>query len=124
MRTLDAFVSNAGISQRSLAESTSLPTAERIMNVNFMSSIALVQVCIPYLKQTKGQIAVTSSLQGIIGNPVRSVYSASKHALHGYYNSLRAELSPFAVSVTVICPDYVRTNLAQRAVSKRNLEPL
>lgn len=92
MGKLDILVSNAGISQRMLFEQTTLKDIHKILNVNFISNISIAYVCIDYLKKSKGQIAVTSSIQGIIGNPVRCIYSASKHALQGFYKSLAAEV--------------------------------
>lgn len=102
------------------------------MNINFMSYVSITKVitysifqeCIPYLKKTKGRISVTSSLQGLFGNPARTLYAASKHALQGFFSSLRAEVKLMitpqlyqdGVSVTVICPDYVRTNLSINAL--------
>eukprot|EP00826_Nyctotherus_ovalis_P023316 TRINITY_DN1791_c0_g1_i2.p1 TRINITY_DN1791_c0_g1~~TRINITY_DN1791_c0_g1_i2.p1 ORF type:complete len:338 (+),score=81.11 TRINITY_DN1791_c0_g1_i2:28-1014(+) len=113
---LDVLVLNAGISQRDVFERTSIDTAEKIMNINFMSYVSISKECIPYLKKSKGRISATSSLQGLFGNPARTLYAASKHALQGFFSSLRAELHQDGVSVTVVCPDYVRTNLSMNAL--------
>jgi len=107
---------NAGISQRDIFENLKFESIQRIMNINFMSNVAITQVCLPYIKKSAGRIGVTSSVQGLIGNPVRTLYSASKHAIQGFFNSLRPEIYANGVSVTLFCPDYVKTNLSQHAV--------
>jgi len=85
---IDILINNAGISQRSLVTDTLLEVDRRIFEVNYFGTIALTKALIPHFKENKnGQFAVISSVVGKIGTPLRSSYSASKHALHGFYDS-------------------------------------
>lgn len=114
---IDIFVHNAGISQRATALETSLEVEKRIFNVNYFGGVALTKELLPFMiEQKSGQFVVMSSVMGKFGTPWRSSYAASKHALHGYYDSLRAELDPKQISVTIICPGYVNTNVTINAL--------
>ncbi|MCB9508325.1 MAG: SDR family oxidoreductase [Myxococcales bacterium] len=109
---IDLFLCSAGISQRSLVRETRMAVERRLFEVNFMGPIALIKALLPsMLARGSGRIAVVSSLVGKFGTPMRSGYSASKHALHGYLDSLRAEVADDGVGVTLICPGYVRTEI-------------
>lgn len=114
---VDIFVHNAGISQRATALETSLEVEKRIINVNYFGGVALTKELLPFMiEQKSGQFVVMSSVMGKFGTPWRSSYAASKHALHGYYDSLRAELDPNQITVTIICPGYVNTNVTVNAL--------
>ncbi|TGN19741.1 SDR family oxidoreductase [Leptospira idonii] len=114
---VDALINNGGISQRDLAENTSLSVTEKIMNVNFYGAIALTMALYPHFKENRsGIIAVISSVAGKTGTRLRSSYSASKHALHGYFDSLRAESHAFGIQVSLICPGFVRTKISYNAL--------
>ncbi len=114
---IDIFVNNAGISQRATVMETSLKVEKRIMDVNFFGGVALVKALLPTMvEQGAGQLVIMSSVLGKIGVPWRSTYAASKHALHGYFDSLRAELVPYNIKVTVICPGYVNTEVTKHAL--------
>lgn len=114
---LDVVVLNGGISQRSLAMDTSVAVDEQLMRVNYLSNVAMIKEILPALvAQSSARIAVISSLVGVIGSPYRSGYAASKHALHGFFDSLRAEL-PERVSVTIICPGFVKTDVSINALT-------
>lgn len=114
---IDILVNNAGISQRDLALQTSLSVDQRIMDVNYFGTVAITKAVAPVMQARKsGQIVVMSSVLGKMGVPYRSAYAASKHALQGFFDSLRAELYPDHITVTVICPGYVFTNVTANAL--------
>ncbi|EFA81892.1 short-chain dehydrogenase/reductase family protein [Heterostelium album PN500] len=85
------------------------------MNINFFSNVYCTSFALPYLKQTKGSIVVVSSLAGKFGTALRTSYSASKHALHGFFNSLRNEAPE--IQVTLICPGFVQTEFHAKATT-------
>jgi short-subunit dehydrogenase len=115
---IDIVLHNSGISQRSLIRETSLEVDRRIMEVNFFGTIALTKAILPHFIQRKsGQFAVISSLTGKFGSPYRSSYCASKHALHGYFESLRHEHFQENISVTLICPGFIKTNVSKNALT-------
>ncbi|PVU91352.1 hypothetical protein BB559_004179 [Furculomyces boomerangus] len=88
----------------------------KIMDINFYAPVEISSLFLPYLIKNQGSIIVVSSMAGIIGAPTRSLYSASKFALNGYFNSLRMELAKYKVHVALICPGTVNTNLRLSAV--------
>ena len=108
-----------GISQRSLAQVTPVDIDRKIFEVNFFGTITLTKAILPLMIENGGgHIAVTSSIVGKFGFPWRSAYSASKHALHGFYESLRAENSKFNIRVSVIIPGRIRTAISINALEK------
>ncbi len=114
---IDMLINNGGISQRSFALQTSLDTDRRIMETNFFGTVALTKSVLPsMLERGSGHIIVISSLVGKLGTPLRSTYSASKHALHGFFDSLRAELSAKGIKVLIVCPGFIRTNISINAL--------
>ena len=115
---VDILVNNGGISQRSLASETSISVDKRIMDVNYLGTIALTKAILPHFIQNKnGQFVVTTSIVGKIGTPLRSSYAASKHALHGFFDSLRAENHKNNIAVTLVCPGFVNTNVSVNALT-------
>ncbi|HTV92728.1 MAG TPA: SDR family NAD(P)-dependent oxidoreductase [Verrucomicrobiae bacterium] len=115
---IDVLVNNAGVSQRSLARDTTMETYRFLMEVDFFAPVALTQAIVPAMvKQGSGQIVVTSSVAGKLGTPLRTGYCAAKHALHGYYDSLRAEVAKDGVAVTMLVVGAVRTNVSINAVT-------
>jgi len=113
---IDVLVNNAGISMwANFEDLKSLDMLEKIMRVNYLGSVYCTYYALPYLKQSKGQIVGVSSLAGKNGIPSRSGYAASKHAMTGFFDSLRIELAPYGVSVTMIYPGFVTTEIRQRA---------
>ncbi len=116
--SIDILINNGGISQRSLARDTSLDVDKKIMNVNYFGTITLTKAVLPKMLQNKsGHIVVISSVTGKIGFPLRSAYAASKHALHGYFDTLRAESWKENINVSIICPGYIRTKLSMNALT-------
>lgn len=115
---IDILVNNGGVSQRSFAKDTAIDVDERIMNINYIGTIALTKTLLPHFIENKsGQFVVTTSIVGKIGTPLRSSYAASKHALHGFFDSLRAEVHDHNISITLICPGYVTTNVSMNALT-------
>mgnify|MGYP000070710829 CR=1 FL=1 len=115
---IDILINNAGISQRSLAADTSLEVDRKIFDINYFGTIALTKELIPYFKEKgQGHFVVITSVVGKIGTPLRSSYSASKHALHGFFDSLRAELHEDHIKVSLICPGFVNTNVSINALT-------
>lgn len=116
---LDLAILNAGVSSRSSALDTQLDTLERIMTVNFVSQAEIARrvACRMVSDGTQGRIVAISSVQAYFGLPMRSSYAASKHALHGYFDALRAELASTGISVTVCAPGYIRTELSENALT-------
>ncbi len=115
---IDILVNNGGISQRSLAKDTPLDVDRKIMEVNFFGTIALTKSVLPYLiKQQSGQIVVISSISGKFGFYLRSTYSASKHALHGFFESLRMEICKDNVKVLLVCPGKIQSNISVNAIT-------
>ncbi|MBR9921696.1 MAG: SDR family oxidoreductase [Bacteroidetes bacterium] len=116
--TVDILINNAGISQRSLVKDTPLEIDKKIMDINFFGSVALTKALVPaMLDQGSGQIITISSLTGKFGSPLRSGYAASKHALHGFFDSLRAEGHEQGLRVLMVCPGFVKTNVSINAVT-------
>jgi short-subunit dehydrogenase len=114
---IDILVNNGGISQRCLAAQTVQETDRRIMETNFFGTVALTKAVLPsMIERHSGHIVVVSSLMGKFGTPLRSTYAASKHALHGFFDSLRAEVLPLGIRVTVVCPGFIRTNISVNAL--------
>lgn len=115
---VDVMVHNAGISQRSFVAETSLEVDRRIMEVNYFGVVALTKALLPrFLSRHRGHFVVVSSVTGYVGTPERSAYAASKHALHGFFESLRAEGHPHGVKVTMVCPGFVDTDITLSALS-------
>lgn len=115
---LDLLVVNAGISMWALFEEiTDLSIFRTIMETNYYSAVYTTWHALPHLKASRGQIAAISSLTGKTGVPTRTAYAASKHAMNGFYDSLRAELWNSGVKVTVICPGFVATEVRKHALA-------
>jgi short-subunit dehydrogenase len=114
---IDILVNNGGISQRALTKDTKLDVDKKIMAVNYFGTVALTKAVLPImLKQKSGQIVAISSLAGKFGTPLRSAYAASKHALHGFFESLRAETWHDGIKVMIVCPGYIHTNISVNAL--------
>ena len=113
---LDVLVNNAGLSMWArLDELTDLSIYERIMRVNYLGCVWLTHAALPHLKRSRGQVVVIGSLLGLTGAPTRTGYSASKHALMGFYDSLRIELVGTGVDITMVAPDFVVTEIHKRS---------
>lgn len=116
--SINILINNAGISSRGSAIDTSMTTLNKLMAVNFFGPVALTKAVLPgMLNRGSGAIAVVSSVQGKIALPFRTSYSASKHALQAYFDSLRAEVASQGITVTIVSPGYVATALSLNAVN-------
>ncbi len=114
---IDMLLNVAGVGQRGLALDTDLKVAKRILDVDFWGAVGLTRALAPgMVRRGAGQIVVVSSLLGKFGAPRRSYYAAAKHALHGWFDSLREELLETGVEVTLIVAGWVRTELSERAL--------
>ncbi len=115
---IDGLVNNAGISQRSLAIETDFAVYQRIIAVDLLAPIALTQALLPRMVGAGGgQIIAISSVAGIAGVPLRSAYSAAKHGIIGYHDSVRAENEHLGLKVLVVSPGSVRTNVSRNALN-------
>jgi short-subunit dehydrogenase len=115
---LDVLILNAGVSQRSLAKDTLFEVDKKILNLNFLGTVALTKTVLPhFLKRKQGHYAVVTSVTGLYGTPWRTAYAASKHALHGFFDSLRAELHDDHIYVTLIAPGFVKTAISLNALT-------
>lgn len=116
---IDVLINNGGISQRSLANETSIDVDKRIMDVNYIGTVALTKAVLPhFIKQGFGKFVVTTSTVGKIGTPYRSGYCASKHALHGFFDALRAEIHDQKLSVLLVCPGFIHTNISVNSLTE------
>lgn len=115
---IDILVCNAGIAQRFSVNDSTMEINRQIMELNFFSVIAIAKSVLPGMIEKKsGRIVVISSVMGKISMPGSSMYSASKHALHGFFDALRAEVYRDNIGVTVVCPGYIKTNVSINAVT-------
>jgi short-subunit dehydrogenase len=114
---IDVLVNNAGISMSARFEDiTDLSIFERLMQVNLLGSVYCTHAALPYLKSTHGLVVAVSSLTGKTGVPTRTAYAASKHAMQGFFDSLRIELMGTGVDVLVVSPGFVKTPVRERAL--------
>jgi short-subunit dehydrogenase len=117
---VDILINNGGISQRSLAKDTLVNVDRKIMEVDYFGTVSITKYLLPhFLKRKGGHIVVVTSAMGIIGTPYRSGYAAAKHALHGFFDSLRAELwkEGKQFHVTLICPGWIHTQITLNAMT-------
>jgi short-subunit dehydrogenase len=114
---LDALVNNAGMTMWSRFEEVRDLTAyERLLAVNYLGAVYLTAAALPYLRRTRGLLVAVASVAGLTGVPERTGYAASKHAMIGFFESLRIELIDSGVGVTIVAPDFVITDLHRRAL--------
>ena len=116
-KVVDVLVNNAGIGMIARFEALpDLSVYERLMKVNYLGCVYPTYYALPHLQASRGQIVVMASLAGLTGVPTRTGYAASKHAVIGFFDSLRVELRGSGVAVTVVCPYFVRSEIHRRAV--------
>jgi dehydrogenase/reductase SDR family member 7B len=115
---VDIMVHNGGVTQRGLVLEMELEVHRGVMEVDYFSYVVLTKALLPhFIARKAGHFVVTSSVMGKIGTPMRSAYAAAKHALHGFFDCLRAEVSPNNVKVTMLTPGYIRTNISSYATT-------
>lgn len=116
---VDVLFNNGGISQRSLVHETPLEVDRQVMEVDYFGHITLTKAVLPLMiKNNGGLVAINTSISGKFGFPLRSAYCAAKHALHGFYDSLRAELYSQNIKVCIIVPGRIQTNISFNAITK------
>jgi len=121
---LEAVVHNAGITMWSRFDALAdFSIFERLMEVNYLAPVRLTALALPHLKSSRGLIVAVASLAGLTGVPERSGYAASKHAMVGFFDSLRIELAGTGVDISVIAPDFVVSEIHKRAIGPDG-EPL
>lgn len=113
---IDVLINNAGIAHRSAFARTRLEVLHKVMDVNFWGAVNATQAALPALAQTRGLIVTISSIAGFAPLIGRTGYAASKHALHGFFDSLRTELADDGVDVVMICPSFIATGIDQAAL--------
>jgi short-subunit dehydrogenase len=113
---IDTLVCNAGMTMwAKFADIKDVSMLERIMQVNYMGAVYCTHLALPHLIATKGRIVGIASLTGLVGVPTRTGYAASKHAMRGFFDSLRIELEDEDVTVTMIYPGFVATGIRENA---------
>jgi short-subunit dehydrogenase len=113
---IDVLIHNAGGGMNArFDEMTDISVFEKLMRVNYLGPAYLTHEALPHLKKSRGQIVVISSVAGLTGVPLRTAYSGSKHAVFGLFESLRIEVAEYGVSVTMIAPDFVQSEIHVRA---------
>ncbi|MEK6615338.1 MAG: SDR family oxidoreductase [Bacteroidota bacterium] len=116
---IDVLVNNAGVSQRAFIVDTPLEVERKIMEINYFGTLAMTKAVLPTMrKQKSGHLVVMSSIMGKFGFYRRSSYAASKHALHGYFETLRMEESENNIHVSIICPGFVNTKISLNAITE------
>ena len=119
MKGIDIVMLNAGISQRTNVEDTSMEMVRKIMEINYFAPVAIAKRLLPKMVgRGYGKIAVTTSIAGRFGFPLRCGYSSSKFALYGFFETLQAEYYEKGIRVTLVCPGRVQTNISRYALDK------
>jgi dehydrogenase/reductase SDR family member 7B len=114
---IDILINNAGMAVRDFAINTSIETDQKLMNINYFGSVVLTKSLLPsFISQKSGQLVVVSSLSGKYGVPKLAAYSAPKHALHGFFESLRSELVDSGISISILIPGIIQTEITAHAV--------
>lgn len=116
---IDIVMLNAGVSQRTNVEDTSMEMIRKIMEINYFAPVAIAKALLPKMVgRGGGRIAVTTSIAGRFGFPLRCGYSSSKFALYGFFETLQAEYHKDGIKVTIVCPGRVSTNISRYALDK------
>ena len=119
LKGIDIVMLNAGISQRTNVEDTSMEMVRKIMEINYFAPVAIAKCLLPKMVgRGYGKIAVTTSIAGRFGFPLRCGYSSSKFALYGFFETLQAEYYEKGIRVTLVCPGRVQTNISRYALDK------
>ena len=114
---IDILINNAGISQRSLIIETDFEVYQKLMEINYLGTIALTKALLPHFTaKQSGHFVCVTSLMGKFGSPLRSGYCGAKHALHGFFDVLRMEHDQDSIKVTMVCPGFIQTDIAKNAL--------
>lgn len=115
---VDVLICNGGISQRSLIIEASFEVDKKLIEVDYLSNVALTKAILPhFIENQSGHFAVVTSLMGKFGSPYRSGYCGAKHALHGFFDVMRMEHQKDGINVTMVCPGFIQTNVAKNALT-------
>lgn len=115
---VDILVNNAGISQRSLIKDTDFSVYKKLIDIDYLGTVALSKEILPHFIQNQnGHYVTVTSLMGKFGSPYRSGYCGAKHALHGFFDVMRMEHEKDGINVTLVCPGFVQTNVAKNALT-------
>lgn len=115
---LDVLINNAGVSQRSLVTETAAEVDRDIMEINFFSTVYMTKALLPhFVKQGHGHIIAMSSMAGLMGFPMRSAYSAAKHALHGFFETFQTEQPVKDLHTLIVCPGRINTPISLSALT-------
>jgi dehydrogenase/reductase SDR family protein 7 len=118
--TVDILVNNAGRSQRALFENIEMKVDKQMFDLNVFAVVNLSRLAVNYFNEKgSGHVAVVSSLAGVFGVPYSATYTASKHAIHGYFNALRTEKTGKNIAVTLLCPGPTYTNFLQESFTEK-----
>ena len=118
---IDILINNAGISHRGAFREAEISTIRKVMEVNFFGSLICTKAALESILSRRGMIIVISSIAGLAPVLGRTAYCASKHALHGLFETLRSELSDQGVQVMMVCPGFTKTNLQSKALDGKGL---
>ncbi len=115
---IDILINNAGVSQRSLIADTHFDVYKKLIDINYLGTVALTKAVLPYfIARKKGHFVTITSLMGRFGSPFRSGYCGAKHGLHGFFDVLRMEHEKDHLQVTLVCPGFIKTNVAVNALT-------
>jgi short-subunit dehydrogenase len=115
---IDVLINNGGISQRSPIIETTIEVDKKLMEIDYLGTVALSKAILPhFVANQSGQYVVVTSLMGKFSSPLRSAYCGAKHALHGFFDALRLEHDKDHIKVTMICPGFVNTDVARNALT-------
>lgn len=115
---IDVLINNGGVSQRSLIVDTDFEVDKKLIEVDYLGTIAITKALLPhFIANQSGQFVTITSLMGKFGSPYRSGYCGAKHALHGFFDVLRMEHQKDNIKVTLICPGFIQTNVAKNALT-------
>ncbi len=118
LKGLDMVIHNAGIAQKGLVIENDMEVDRRIMETNYFGTVALTKAIMPiFMKQGHGWFSIVSSFAGVLGIPSRSAYAASKHALHGFFDSLKAESMNCKIDLSFIIPGFINTNITVKGLN-------
>lgn len=117
---LDILVNNAGVTDIRYFEASNLPIVRRVMEINYFGSVNLTAAALDDLKASKGQIIAVSSIAGFAPLIGRTAYAASKHAVEGFFKTLKTELKQHAIHVLLVCPGFIDTNLRNEFIKDKN----
>lgn len=115
---VDILINNGGISQRSLVIDTHIEVYKKLVDIDYLGTVALTKALLPhFVDRQTGQFVTVSSVMGKFSSPLRSGYCGAKHALHGFFDALRLEHDKDNIKVTMICPGFVNTDVARNALT-------